>query len=277
MCTIGWFPATIAMRPTALSDAEIERLDPYAFMAALGKRVIHPGGRRSTREMFDRATLHPGARVLDVGCGVGTTAIELAMRFGCQVTAVDIDPLMLDRARANVQAAGARDVEVSVGDIQALAYPDDAFDVVFVEAVTMFVDRRLAAAEVMRVCRPGGQVLDHEFIYRRAPTAQIRQIFEKDVCPGIQFDTAADWQQLYEEAGLCNIELVTGPFWMMTPWGMARDEGIRNLASMMGRAIARRAYRRKMAWLMSRMVRVMPVLGYVVLVGSKAIGPERAP
>lgn len=261
------------MIPTKLSDAEVERLDPYAFMAVLGKRVIHPGGRRSTREMFDRATLHPGTRVLDVGCGVGATAIELAMRFGCHVTALDIDPLMLDRARANVRAAGAREVEVAVGDVQALAYPDGAFDIVFVEAVTMFVDRRRAAAEVVRVCRPGGQVLDHEFIYRRSPTAEIRQIFEKDICPGIQFDTAADWQELYEAAGLRNIELVTGPFGMMTPWGMARDEGMRNLASMMGRVIARRAYRQKMVWLMRRMVRVMPVLGYVVLVGSKAADP----
>lgn len=258
------------MTRTVLSDTEIARLDPYAFMAVLGKRVIHPGGRRSTREMLRHATLKSGMRVLDVGCGVGTTAIELARRFGCQVTAIDIDQLMLDRARANVMAARAGGVEVMAGDIRALDYPDGTFDAVLVEAVTMFVDRRRAAAEVVRVCRPGGQVLEHEFIYRRPPSSEIRQIFEGDVCPGIRFDSAADWQELYRTAGLCEFTLVTGPFVMMTPWGMLRDEGLSNAAAMISRILARRAYRKKMAWLVTKMVRVMPYLGYVVLVGRKA-------
>ena len=77
------------------------------------------------------------------------------------------------------------------GDILALDFPDSTFDAVLVDAVTMFVDRRRAAAEVVRVCRPGGQVLEHEFIYRRPPSPEIRQIFEGDVCPGIRFDSAA--------------------------------------------------------------------------------------
>jgi hypothetical protein len=68
---------------------------------------------------------------------------------------------------------------------------------------------------------------------------------------------------------LTSLQQRTGPFSMMTPWGMFRDEGIRNLLAMIARVAARRAYRRKMIWLMSRMVRVLPYLGYVVLVGTK--------
>ena len=68
------------MNLSQLTDADVDRLDPYAFMAAIGKRVIHPGGRRSTGEMFELAGLQPGQRVLDVGCGVATTAIEIARR-----------------------------------------------------------------------------------------------------------------------------------------------------------------------------------------------------
>ena len=47
--------------------------------------------------------------MLDVGCGVGTTAIEIARRFRAHVTVIDISPLMLDRIRANVHAAGLED------------------------------------------------------------------------------------------------------------------------------------------------------------------------
>lgn len=257
-------------------DAEVERLDPYAFMAVIGKRVIHPGGRRSTHEMLQLAELAPGQRVLDVGCGVATTAIEVARRFGCHVTAVDIDPLMLTRASANVRASGVDSVVVARADVQALAFADQTFDRVLIEAVTMFVDRGLAVGEVVRVCRPGGRVLDHEFIYRRPPTAEIRRIFEGEVCPGIRFETAADWLALYQSAGLNSLRHRTGPFSMMTPWGMLRDEGIRNLVAMMARVAARPAYRRKMMWLMSRMVRVLPFLGYVVLVGTRPTDDSRA-
>jgi len=100
-----------------LFAAEVEQLDPYAFMALLGKRAIHPGGRRSTEDLLQRADLHPNQQVLDVGCGVGTTAIAIARRFRSHVTVVDIAPLMLARTRANVHAAGLEDtVTVEQGD-----------------------------------------------------------------------------------------------------------------------------------------------------------------
>src|SRR6266852_3243382 len=95
-----------AGRPRALSDAEVEQLDPYAFFAVLGKRVIHPGGRAATDELIRRANFQADQRILDVGCGVGTTAIRIARGFGASITAVDIASLMLERASANVKRAG---------------------------------------------------------------------------------------------------------------------------------------------------------------------------
>ena len=127
---------------TKLAAREIAELDPYKFMATLGKRVIHPGGRTSTDALLERAAIIEGETVLDVGCGVATTAIEIARWHGAQVCAADISPLMLARATANVASARLLDrVTVEEGDILALPYPDDSFDVVVAEAVTMFVDR----------------------------------------------------------------------------------------------------------------------------------------
>ena len=57
---------------------------------------------------------------------------------------------------------------------------------------------------------------------------------------------------------------------MMTPAGMLRDEGVANLTTMMLRMFSRAAYLRKMLWLYSRMRRVTPYLGYVVLAGTKS-------
>src|SRR5712664_633575 len=116
-------------RPRMLSGGEIEQLDPYAFFAVLGKRVIHPGGRAATDALIRCANFQANQRVLDVGCGVGTTAIRIARSFGASVTAVDIAPLMLERAATHVHRAGLRErITVEDGDICALRFPDGTFD-----------------------------------------------------------------------------------------------------------------------------------------------------
>jgi len=251
-------------------ELDVKSLDPYTFLAVLGKRVIHPGGRRSTEELFNLAHLQAGQKALDVGCGVGTTAIQLARRFGVTVTAIDISPIMLERARSNVRRAGLeRDIEVEQGDILALRFPNDTFERVVAEAVTMFVDRQRAAKELVRVCRPGGMVLATEFFWRQPPTEEAREIFLGQVCPGMQLDHLDGWVRIYKDAGLSPIEVRSGPFEMMTPRGFVQDEGFVNAFACMVRGLSRAAYLRKMAWLMPRLSKAVPYLGYILVGGLK--------
>jgi len=252
------------------SELDVTSLDPYAFMAVLGKRVIHPGGRRSTEELFNLARLQEGQTALDVGCGVGTTAIQVARRFGAAVTAIDISPIMLERARRNVQRVGLeRNIEIEQGDVLALRFADNTFDRVIAEAVTMFVDRQRAAKELVRVCRPNGMVLATEFFWRQPPTDEAREIFLGQVCPGMQLDKLDGWVRIYKDAGLSAIEVRSGPFEMMTPRGFIQDEGFINAFACMFRGFSRVAYLRKMAWLMPRITKAVPYLGYILVGGVK--------
>ncbi len=253
-----------------LSVDQVQSLDPYTFFAVLGKRVIHPGGRQSTEELLRLANFGPGQRVLDVGCGVGTTAIEIARRFGVNVTAVDIAPLMLERTRANVERAcvGAQ-VQVQSGDIRNLAFPDHSFDRVIAEAVTMFVDRSRAAAELVRVCGPGGAVLATEFLWRRPPSAEAREVFLGQLCPGMQFDSLEDWVGIYKSAGLSQVQVRSGPFEMMTPSGFLKDEGALNALAFLARTLSRPAYLRRMAWIVPRVLKAVRYLGYIIVAGVK--------
>ncbi len=133
---------------------------------------------------------------------VGTTAIQMARRFGVAVTAVDVSPTMLERARSNVQRVGLeREIDVEQGDILALRFADSTFARVIAEAVTMFVDGPRAAKELFRVCRPGGMVLATEFFWRQAPSEEAREIFLGQVCPGMQLDQLDGWVRIYEDAG----------------------------------------------------------------------------
>jgi len=253
-----------------MAATESAALDPYRFMAVIGKRVIHPGGRASTESLLAHAGITEASRVLDVGCGVATTAIEIARRHGARVTAVDISPVMLERAGANVRAAGMESrVTVATGDILDLDFADGSFDVVIAEAVTMFVDRRRAAAELARVAMPGGRVLATEFFWRRPPTEEARGVFLGQACPGLEFDTVEDWMGIYGGAGLVDLNTETGPFEMMTPSGFLHDEGLAHSLGIMGRVAARPAHVRKMLWLMPRMARAVPYLGYIVVAATK--------
>lgn len=255
-----------------LGPVDVTSLDPYLFMAYLGKRVIHPGGRKSTEELFKRAGFQASHEVLDVGCGVGTTAIEITQQFGCKVTALDISDLMLARATDNVRRVGAsQKVRVEKGDIIELDFPNDTFNRVIAEAVTMFVDRPKAARELVRVCRPGGMVLATEFLWRRPPTDEAKQIFLGEICPGMNFDTLEDWVRIYRQAGLIDVQVTSGPFEMMTPFGFLEDEGLLNCMKFMARAFSSPKAMQKMTWLLPRMNRAVPYLGYIAISGVKPV------
>lgn len=252
-----------------LSSDEICNSDAYQLFAALGKKVVHPGGLRSTEELLRLADIRPEHHVLEVGCGVGTTAVLIAKRFGARVTAVDIDEMMLAKARETVAEHKLEDqITIERQDIQSLKLHDNTFDRVIVEAVTMFVDHDRAASEVVRVCKPGGIVVDHEFIWTKSPSSEIRHGFQVEVCP-MGFETLQLWEELYRKAGLDDIKIVEGKFDMMTPRGFLRDEGVGNALLITGRVISRWSVIKKVSWNLKRIVPAAPYLGWVVVAGMK--------
>lgn len=262
----------------SLTIGQVERLDPYLLMAVLGKRYVHPGGRRATEQLLDWADIGPGCEVLDIGCGVGTTAIEVARRTGAHVVAADLSPIMVELARRNVAAAGVEElVRVETADICQLPYADGAFDRVIAEAVTMFVDRPTAAGELVRVCRAGGRVLATEFFWRSAPTEEARGVFLGEVCPGLRFDSVEDWVALYTASGLEEIQTSTGPFEMLTARGFIDDEGVVGAVRFGLKGLSRRVYLRRLRWLLPRMARSVAFLGYLAVAGVKPpfVGDDR--
>src|SRR4028119_1450210 len=109
-------------------------------------------------KIFERLNIQPGTRVLDVACGAGQFAI-LAARAGAHATGVDIATNLLEQARACAESEGVT-VQFDEGDAEMLPYEDASFDLVVSLIGAMFAPRpERVAAELLRVCRPGGQIV----------------------------------------------------------------------------------------------------------------------
>lgn len=120
--------------------------------AAVADRIAAVG-----EHAVEAAGVEPGLDVLDVACGAGNATIPAALT-GARVTGFDLSPVLLDIARGRAAEAGLEVTWVE-GDAQRLPFGDHGFDRVISVFGHMFVpDHERMAAELLRVCRPGGAI-----------------------------------------------------------------------------------------------------------------------
>src|SRR5215471_3941200 len=132
-----------------------QRMKAVWMAGDFGKLAPHI--RREAEAFVDRIGLKPAMKVLDVGCGTGNQSIPAA-RTGAIVTGVDIAPNLLAQAEVRAREEGL-DIRLLEGDAEALPFGDGEFDVVMSMFAAMFAPRpKVVAAEMVRVCRPGGLI-----------------------------------------------------------------------------------------------------------------------
>jgi SAM-dependent methyltransferase len=122
--------------------------------------------------LVERLEPRAGERWLDVATGTGAIAVRAACA-GAEVVGVDISPGLLEQARAQADGLPIRWDE---GDVQALPYPDESFDVVASCFGAVFPpDEEAVARELARVCRPGGRL--GLTAWHRSP--EVRVVYER--------------------------------------------------------------------------------------------------
>jgi len=105
--------------------------------------------------LVNHARIAQGMRLLDVACGTGVVAITAARR-GATVTAIDLTPQLLERARENARLAEV-EVDWHEGDVESLPFEAGQFDAVLSQFGHIFAPRpEVAVAEMLRVLKPGG-------------------------------------------------------------------------------------------------------------------------
>ena len=117
--------------------------------------VFHPGRKQAVRIANDR----PGQRILEVGVGTGLSLPHF--RRDARVTGIDVSAEMLAKARRRVERLKLAQVEsLQVMDAEQMSFADNAFDAVLALYVASVVpDPARFAAEMRRVCKPGGAIV----------------------------------------------------------------------------------------------------------------------
>jgi ubiquinone/menaquinone biosynthesis C-methylase UbiE len=174
--------------------------------------------RAAKRRTYDLLALHPGERVLDIGCGAGEDVRALADIVGAAGVAVGIDAsqTMIDAARRRT-AESSVVADFFVGDAEHLDFPDASFDACRADRVLQHLTTPSnAMAEIARVLRPGGRVVvfepDNGGLLIDAPDKEVtRRItaFRGDV-------VRTGWigrqlPRLFKSAGLLNVEVEVMP------------------------------------------------------------------
>jgi SAM-dependent methyltransferase len=137
------------------TDALTERTRTTWMAGDFGRiaRAYAPGAA----EFIARLGFQPGDEVLDVACGTGNLTIPAA-RTGARVTGLDIAPNLLDQAQAWARSEGLT-IQLDEGNAEQMPYGDATFDAVVSMFGAMFAQRAdQVAAELVRVCRPGGRI-----------------------------------------------------------------------------------------------------------------------
>ena len=152
------------------------------FVAGLewmwGEGFLSPGGADEVARIVADTPIE-GARVLDVGCGLGAIDLLLVERFGAaHVTGIDVEAPLVARAAARVEAAGLPD-RISIRRVSPGPFPfdDDSFDVVFSKDSMIHIpDKPALYTDVHRVLAPGGwMVVSDWFGNGREPTGAMRE------------------------------------------------------------------------------------------------------
>lgn len=210
----------------------MEKMVGHNFLAKLGKTRLRPGGVTATNWLIAHGNFSEEITVLDVACNMCTTSIELASRFHCHITGLDLDKRNLEKANLKIKHSNVGEyIDLVQGNALKLPFDDNSYDIIINEAMLTMLDnnaKEKALKEYYRVLKPGGKLLTHDITFHDNNVTplidKLKKTININVCP-LSTDK---WEQILKESGFKSIECDTGDMTLMSFRGMVKDEGFLN-------------------------------------------------
>ena len=155
-----------------------------------------------TQTALDHAAPRAGERVIDIGCGGGTSVLELAARVGPggYVLGADVSEPSVKKGQERISAAGIRQAEIMLCDVSTHAFPRGSFDLVFSRfGVMFFADPVTTFAGIRKAMKPDGRLAlavfrtPQENKWATAPLAAVRHMLPPITPPGPEEPGQFSW------------------------------------------------------------------------------------
>ncbi|MDB6095237.1 MAG: histidine phosphatase family protein [Verrucomicrobia bacterium] len=165
------------------------------------ERLAGQGGLFLAHDMAELLSLAPGQRVLDLGCGAGTTSLFLARRYRVQVTAVDEN--IADDLGARAQATGVGHLVTPVkADCGQLPFPERHFDAIFaLNSFFYFGADADYPTYLLRFLKPGGELVVGSPCYRQELEASTPEEFLLEYPACLQVHSPDWWADHFRKTG----------------------------------------------------------------------------
>jgi tocopherol O-methyltransferase len=198
---------------------------------------------RTVQYLADQADIQPWERVLDVGCGMGGSAIYLARRLGCHVTGLTLSRFQRCWAALAAWFRGvSRQVRFTVQDVETAEFSPWSFDVIWnMECTEHLFDKAAYFRRAVRWLRPGGRLATIGWLAGPEPhSSEARQLIH-EICEGFLMPslcTAAEYRRWMADAGLVRIKSIDLSDRVVRTWEICGERvrrcRARTLARMLG-------------------------------------------
>ena len=195
---------------------ENEYHDNYVTMLQLiwGEGYMAPGGPGNVRKMLEGLETE-GKRILDIGCGIGGPALEMAKTYGADVVGIDLEAPLIERATSAAADKGLAD-RCTFQTVEAgpLSFSDESFDIVVTSgAITQTKDKAGIFAECYRVLLPGGSLSCYDWTKAEGDySADMHYWFKME---GLTYalETLDEYEQHFRNCGYVDISIEDASGW----------------------------------------------------------------
>jgi tocopherol O-methyltransferase len=183
------------------------------------------------QQLLTWAEVTSASQILDVGCGIGGSSLELAQRFQAQVTGISLSPWQVERAQERAKAQGLQDqTHFQVADALAMPFPDQQFDLIWsLESGEHMPDKTQFLRECLRVLRPGGRLILATWCHRPEPLSSMDQrhlqrIYDVYCLPYVI--SLPEYVQIVESLGLTDLKSADWSTYVAPFWNVVIDSAL---------------------------------------------------
>ncbi len=182
----------------------MKKYNYFDFLAAFGVGGAHPGGIPLTKEIVNEEQITSDSVILDAGCGTGQTAAYLYNQFGANITGLEINRTMLNKAKSRF-ATHQLPIQLVEGSVEEIPFSDNTFDLIICESVLAFTKKDQALSEFYRVLKTGGKLIANEMTINSPLNSEEKEV----IIAFYGVDSLLleeDWRRILQKAGFAEIK-----------------------------------------------------------------------